>query len=229
MDECSFETCTRSVKARGLCNGHYVQWQRYGQTWQFGTKPHRQSKPCSYPGCGKKVVSKGLCTGHSRQRRLGLELKPIRAPRPKGEDGYHWCSRCKQFQPVENFGRDKTRNDEPKRLCLDCASEGQRNWNSRNGLAVRAAAMKRKYGISAERYQALWDRQSGLCDICSVPIPNLLLVEGDMRAKSAVDHDHATRAVRGLLCGPCNTGMGYLGDDPGRLRAAAEYLEKHRP
>jgi hypothetical protein len=43
----------------------------------------------------------------------------------------------------------------------------------------------------------------------------------------AVDHSHETGAFRGLLCHSCNRAIGLLGDDPARLRAAAEYLEDH--
>jgi hypothetical protein len=39
-----------------------------------------------------------------------------------------------------------------------------------------------------------------------------------------VDHDHVTAAVRGVLCGGCNTGMGQLRDNPWVLRRAIEYL-----
>lgn len=39
-----------------------------------------------------------------------------------------------------------------------------------------------------------------------------------------IDHDHATGAVRGMLCSGCNSGMGRLGDDPTSLRRAADYL-----
>jgi hypothetical protein len=41
---------------------------------------------------------------------------------------------------------------------------------------------------------------------------------------AAVDHDHVTGAVRGILCAGCNTGMGQLRDDPWVLRRAIEYL-----
>jgi hypothetical protein len=43
-----------------------------------------------------------------------------------------------------------------------------------------------------------------------------------------IDHDHETGRVRGLLCSRCNTALGYMDDDPTKLRDAADYLERWR-
>jgi hypothetical protein len=41
-------------------------------------------------------------------------------------------------------------------------------------------------------------------------------------------HDHSTGVTRQLLCQRCNHGLGLLRDDPAVLRAAADYVERHR-
>lgn len=77
-------------------------------------------------------------------------------------------------------------------------------------------AKYRKYGLTEAEFVALRDSQGGVCRICGASGTNRRL---------DIDHDHATGAVRGLLCRPCNQGLGAFGDSPDRLRAAAEYLE----
>lgn len=79
----------------------------------------------------------------------------------------------------------------------------------------RAKKIERKYGISVEDFNRLFVFQKGLCAICSVPL---------LGARMAVDHHHGTGMVRGLLCTPCNTGIGMLGDDPDRIIQAAAYV-----
>lgn len=64
----------------------------------------------------------------------------------------------------------------------------------------------------------MFDQQNGRCAICESADP------GAGKSRFAVDHDHVTGRVRGLLCNPCNKGLGMFQDSPMRLKRAAEYV-----
>ena len=85
----------------------------------------------------------------------------------------------------------------------------------------RAGYMRKYlYGLTEEDYKAMLERQDHCCAICgSTEWPGK-----DNRPH--VDHDHATGRIRGILCSKCNLAIGHMDDDPKRLRAAADYLER---
>jgi hypothetical protein len=66
--------------------------------------------------------------------------------------------------------------------------------------------------MSTSEYQSLYEMQFGKCAICS------------LEDKLYVDHCHKTGDVRGLLCNKCNSGIGFLNDDPTLLNNAYKYL-----
>lgn len=69
--------------------------------------------------------------------------------------------------------------------------------------------------MDAEKYAAMLQAQGGGCAICSSRPDHKRL---------SIDHDHASGAIRGLLCTACNWALGQFKDDPERFIAAAEYL-----
>ncbi len=83
---------------------------------------------------------------------------------------------------------------------------GKREWERRKRY-------REVYRISVADYDALLQRQNGVCAICK-------------RAGRAlcVDHCHACGKVRGLLCGKCNSVLGFCDDSPVHLLVAAAYL-----
>lgn len=86
-------------------------------------------------------------------------------------------------------------------------------------------SLRRIYGLSFDRYEAMVEAQGNRCSICgSQPDPQGVKAASRLH----VDHDHISGAVRDLLCNRCNMGVGYFLDDPARLRAAAAYIERHR-
>jgi hypothetical protein len=91
--------------------------------------------------------------------------------------------------------------------------------------AMRHYGLQRYYGLTGEQYAAMLADQKALCAICSKP--ETTVVGAGVKPLS-VDHCHDTNRIRGLLCHHCNHGLGHFMDSPAALRAAADYIEKHR-
>lgn len=92
----------------------------------------------------------------------------------------------------------------------------------------RDRQLRYRYGISLAAYNALHAAQGGCCAICRQPETAKDPKTGTV-IHLAVDHDHDTGALRGLLCSRCNRALGYFGDKLPTLLAAAQYLVAHTP
>jgi len=88
----------------------------------------------------------------------------------------------------------------------------------RSRVGARAKDLKSRHGMTVDEYDILFAEQGGKCAIC----------HREQNIKLAVDHDHASGEKRGLLCKPCNLGLGNFRDDPAALIEAASYLMRSR-
>lgn len=79
--------------------------------------------------------------------------------------------------------------------------------------------LRSSYGITLEEYQRMHGAQNGRCAICGEP---------EVGKQLAVDHDHVTDRVRGLLCQQCNMALGKFRDNPVVLESAIRYLFRAR-
>lgn len=150
----------------------------------------------------------------------------LRAPRDNSPlarsciDGieHKQCRRCKTFKPLALFYKGRG-------FCKPCHRVEGDLWRAAHPEQAREQARsgqrKRRHGTSREEYAAMVEVADGKCQICGVD-PRSTDGRGDYLA---VDHDHSTGLIRGILCRPCNLALGYMQDDPDRLVAAARYLE----
>lgn len=127
------------------------------------------------------------------------------------------CLKCGETKPITEFCKSKQAKRGYVKHCKAC--ERLRTRGKRRGQPeyARAAVLRHKYGISAEVYAQLRDAQGNVCRICRTKPPEKAL---------AVDHCHTHGTIRGLLCQPCNTGLGMFKDDPQLLEEAANYLRR---
>lgn len=137
------------------------------------------------------------------RRRLAMVPPELRVKRTKtimalAPEGTSWCAGCQTFRDLADFGKNGT-------TCRACKS-----------AKTHGAMVAKTYGLTADDYERLLRAQGGRCAICRA------------RPKSkrlAVDHDHKTGAVRGLLCSRCNHDlMGSAWDSMAMATALWHYM-----
>ena len=150
----------------------------------------------------------------------------------KGVEETRTCSGCRKTKPLTEF---RVKGGRRVSRCSLCLAQESREWRRRNPDRVRRnrlawneahpdavkehqrrKVLKARYGITPDELDEMIERQGGVCAI-----------EGCGGPAERVDHDHATGAVRGVLCHACNLWLAPLEADQSAWRRAAEdYIKR---
>lgn len=126
------------------------------------------------------------------------------------------CGGCNRSLPLDAFHANRFAKDGRQTQCKECHGKryDRERWHKTNVF--------RNFGITKEEYEAMAEAQNHCCAICGTPET---AKRGRTTLKLAVDHNHKTGKVRGLLCGTCNRKLGVL-ENESFVAAATEYLSK---
>lgn len=129
------------------------------------------------------------------------------------------CSRTRyQNMTAEQRQAKNIYNRERIRKVREINPEYGKEWKSKNSSKIQGYHRKHRYNLTEEQYQNLLNKQGNKCGICKQEV------------RLVVDHCHTTNKVRGLLCYPCNVGLGYyerLKKSEPLFNATNDYLEKN--
>ncbi len=124
------------------------------------------------------------------------------------------CPDCGFQRPLDDFHVSRTSRDGRQGYCR----EHQRRRAVECGW--RAQGM---IDMTWDRFCEMKENRGNRCEICS----RTPTEAGHPDRELAVDHDKSTGIVRGLLCIPCNAGIGMLQHHRAVLHGAMEYLGRY--
>jgi hypothetical protein len=189
-------------------------------------------RKCKIAECDRPHYGKGLC-------RLHYDRSRKRPPRNRPKCSVDWCvnprngkTYCKAHEDHIKAGRDpgplqrRGRVVDGKKVCIDCERllpvemfyPNQKSVSPRCKACQSIKARRVRYGITHDEASLLSSVTE--CNACGNPL------DMNHRNDHCIDHDHATGAVRGVLCLRCNMALGYAQDSPEVLRALADYVER---
>lgn len=243
------------VVAKGLCRNCYYRKRRTG-TLEYKRKG-KSPLACSFEGCDSPHVARGYCEAHYRTLRkhgdvispFGYgerekhELYPLWTRQTRTKDG-----RVKEWNDFWQFVADvpprPSRNHKGMRhdVHKPCGPENffwqefgekgagaklaARVLRKRHPLRYKSYSLKKQYGITVNKYLEMYERQGGLCAICGAHGESYASNTGRVTTL-AVDHCHAGKQIRALLCPLCNKGLGCFKDSSKLLTKAVQYLASH--
>lgn len=120
------------------------------------------------------------------------------------------CTNCKEIKPESDFYRDRASSDGYMYWCKSCKGTAEYHRN-----------LKRRYDLTIDDFDKLFESQGSVCAICGTDDPG-------GKGRFHVDHCHETGDIRGLLCHHCNLMLGQARDSTETLMSAIHYLNKHK-
>jgi hypothetical protein len=133
------------------------------------------------------------------------------------------CKKCKQFKSFGDFYEQKGSKDGLRPHCKKCSNEIRlERYRTLTPEQLKNYTLMTKFKISLEDYEKMLENQHGKCAICKTS------KTGNRCKYFAVDHDHTSGKIRGLLCQSCNTGLGFFKDNEYFLAGAINYLSKEK-
>src|SRR5271165_2557013 len=118
-------------------------------------------------------------------------------------------------------------HENSKGECKDCNKKRNNIWKKNNpkkrkdhvNKSYRKNKCLGRYGIDINDYNELLSKQNSCCANCG---RNQI----EFTRALAVDHNHKTGKIRGLLCNGCNTALGLLKENEQYIINLLEYLRK---
>lgn len=111
---------------------------------------------------------------------------------------------------VETLGALSAAGKKKNTLALSKAERTRRARRSSHNTHLR-----KSYGITIDEYDTILAAQGGVCAICR---------GGTSKRHFAVDHNHKSGHVRGLLCARCNSALARFMDKRVNVGRAYRYL-----
>lgn len=211
-----------------LCVSHYqLQYRGIDPETRIVTGG-RSRKVCVFTQCARRSEGpKGVCAYHTRRIRTGREVAPAGCNIPvNGPCSFEGCTRpyatkslChSHYSQLKTTGKLKPLRDYDKYTRGEhvCEIKACRRRSVSSGLCENHKGLQIQYKITPERMKGVWSNP-----ICENP--------GCGETKRLhMDHDHKSGEYRGLLCGGCNSGLGFLKEDFDRISGIAEYLRRFK-
>jgi hypothetical protein len=136
--------------------------------------------------------------------------------------GFLRCFDCGGIMTLDKFNNHNKGFAGKKTHCKECQKirkskciENNKDTHKNNQKKWQLTRRLRKYGLTLEQYEVIMLKQNNKCRICGDSISMKTV---------AIDHCHNEGHVRGVLCGTCNSGLGFFKDNTESLKKAIDYL-----
>lgn len=152
------------------------------------------------------------------------------APQSKRRDrsdrlAYYRAWRARNKSHLKAYERKRSRSSKRRAACAQwkkdhpekTRAQGRRWYKANRKRSIQRSRnnqLLRDYGITLVQLEAMLEKQCRRCLICK------------KNPAVAVDHNHRTGKIRGILCRMCNIGIGGFKDDPKLCQQAAKYLHE---